>query len=48
MAPLRFAAHPKPACALGQECFGVGNVLSSYEAALAIGVENPCCGNLDP
>jgi hypothetical protein len=51
MAPLRSAAHPKrlqPPCALGQEGVGVGNVLCSYKAALAVGVQDPRRGDLDP
>jgi hypothetical protein len=37
-------------CALGreQEGIGVGDDLSSYEAALAVGVQDPRRGNLDP
>jgi len=32
----------------GQEIVDVGNVLCSYKAALAVGVQDPRCGNLDP
>jgi hypothetical protein len=32
----------------GQEIVDVGNVLSSYKAALAVGVQDPRRGNLDP
>ena len=42
------AANPFADGMCGQEIVDVGNVLSSYKAALAVGVQDPRRGNLDP